>query len=136
MSLLLVHNSLVLELKNVYLQCKRSSREVETFTEDLATDDKIIEESEPSSDDSNQCCSKTPMVGAPEAGGTKVAVEKENTMENKDQKEETEVIYRRKSRASTSGSQEVLLGDDLEPFAGRFLICYAAFLVQICFYGL
>lgn len=65
-------------------------------------------------------------------------IENESERRSHDKKDEEVVVLRKSSRTSTgSGGQEVLVGDDLEPFAGRLTIKLCVYYVShFCHLGL
>ncbi|VDI68419.1 Hypothetical predicted protein, partial [Mytilus galloprovincialis] len=103
---------------------KRSSRDIETITEDLVMDgktsgDNLSQANTKEISDQTELHKVKDNVPVKQKESTE-HIENESERRSHDKKDEEEVVVLRKSsRTSTgSGGQEVLVGDDLEPFAG------------------
>ncbi|CAC5356886.1 ANKS1 [Mytilus coruscus] len=101
---------------------KRSSRDIETITEDLVMDgkasgDNLSKSSTKETSDQTDLQKVDDNVLIKEKESTE-HIENESERRSHDKKDEEEVVVLRKSSRSSSGSgHEVLIGDDLEPFA-------------------
>ncbi|XP_063399612.1 ankyrin repeat and SAM domain-containing protein 1A-like isoform X7 [Mytilus trossulus] len=103
---------------------KRSSRDIETITEDLVMDgktsgDNLSQSNTKEISDQAKLQKVENIVPIKQKESTE-HIESESERRSHDKKDEEEVVVLRKSsRTSTgSGGQEILVGDDLEPFAG------------------
>lgn len=111
----------------MYFQNKRSSRDIETITEDLVMDgktsgDNLSEANTKEISDQTELHKVKDNVPVKQKESTE-HIENESERRSHDKKDEEVVVLRKSSRTSTgSGGQEVLIGDDLEPFAGRSTI--------------
>ncbi|XP_063399610.1 ankyrin repeat and SAM domain-containing protein 1A-like isoform X5 [Mytilus trossulus] len=102
---------------------KRSSRDIETITEDLVMDgktsgDNLSQSNTKEISDQAKLQKVENIVPIKQKESTE-HIESESERRSHDKKDEEEVVVLRKSsRTSTgSGGQEILVGDDLEPFA-------------------
>lgn len=128
-------------------QTKRQSRDIETITEDITINDKsggdnsstISDKSggdnsskDVKTDSTDRDSDKITENGSSELKDTdsnvarRITTKEENESKPQDEKpcdvQEEVVVMRRSARLSSSGSsQEVLVIDELEPFAGRLL---------------
>ncbi|XP_052064614.1 ankyrin repeat and sterile alpha motif domain-containing protein 1B-like isoform X3 [Mytilus californianus] len=100
---------------------KRSSRDIETITEDLVTDgktsgDNLSKSNTKEASDQTDLQKVDDNIPIKEKESTEL-IENESDRRSHDKKDEEVVVLRKSSRSSNGSGQEVLIGDDLEPFA-------------------